>query len=67
MNYPHPILAREGWPYIGASVVLAILVWIFFGFAWSLPVWLVAIFIIQFFRDPPRAGTRAAECGRVAR
>ena len=55
MNYPHPILAREGWPYIGASVVAAILVWVFFGFAWSLPFWLIAIFIIQFFRDPPRA------------
>ena len=54
MNYPHPILAREGWPYIGASVVAAILVAVFFGFAWSLPFWLVAIFIIQFFRDPPR-------------
>ena len=54
MNYPHPILAREGWPYIGASVLAAILVAIFFGFAWSLPLWLIAIFIIQFFRDPPR-------------
>jgi phosphatidylserine decarboxylase len=54
LNYPHPILAREGWPYIGASVVAAILVAVFFGFAWSLPFWLVAIFIIQFFRDPPR-------------
>ena len=55
MNYPHPILAREGWPYIGASVVAAIVVAAFFGFAWSLPLWLVAVFIIQFFRDPPRA------------
>jgi phosphatidylserine decarboxylase len=55
LNYPHPILAREGWPYIGASVVAAILVAVFFGFTWSLPFWLVAIFIIQFFRDPPRA------------
>ncbi len=55
MNYPHPILAREGWPYIGASLAFAILVWIFFGFAWSLPAWLIAIFIVQFFRDPPRA------------
>lgn len=55
MNYPHPILAREGWPYIGGAVALAILVAVFFGFAWSLPVWLIAIFIIQFFRDPPRA------------
>ncbi|HKO67810.1 MAG TPA: phosphatidylserine decarboxylase [Burkholderiaceae bacterium] len=55
MNYPHPILAREGWPYIGASVVAAILIAAFFGLAWSLPVWLIAIFIIQFFRDPPRS------------
>ncbi|MBA3254618.1 MAG: phosphatidylserine decarboxylase, partial [Burkholderiaceae bacterium] len=55
MNYPHPILAREGWPYIGASVVAAILVAVLIGFAWSLPLWLIAIFIIQFFRDPPRA------------
>ena len=54
LNYPHPILAREGWPYIGAAVVAAIVVAVLFGFAWSLPVWLIAIFIIQFFRDPPR-------------
>jgi len=54
LNYPHPILAREGWPYIGAAVVLALLVAYFFGFLWSLPVWLIAIFVIQFFRDPPR-------------
>ena len=26
----------------------------FAGFAWSLPLWLVAGFVIQFFRDPPR-------------
>lgn len=55
MNYPHPILAREGWPFIGGALVAAILVAYFFGWAWSLPVWLIAIFIIQFFRDPPRA------------
>jgi len=54
LNYPHPILAREGWPYIGGAVVLALLVAYFFGFLWSLPVWLIAIFVIQFFRDPPR-------------
>lgn len=55
MNYPHPILAREGWPFIGGALLAAILVAYFFGFAWSLPIWLIAIFIIQFFRDPPRA------------
>jgi phosphatidylserine decarboxylase len=55
LNYPHPLLAREGWPYIGASILAAVLVWLLFGFAWSLPVWLVVAFVIQFFRDPPRA------------
>lgn len=54
MNYPHPILAREGWPYVGAALVAAVLVAVFFGVAWSLPLWLIALFIIQFFRDPPR-------------
>jgi phosphatidylserine decarboxylase len=55
LNYPHPILAREGWPFIAAAVALAIVVWALAGFAWSAPVWLVAVFVIQFFRDPPRA------------
>ena len=54
MNYPHPLLAREGWPFIGGALVLAIVTWWFAGFAWSLPLWVLAIFVIQFFRDPPR-------------
>ncbi len=55
MNYPHPILAREGWPFIAAALAVAIIVWAVAGFAWSVPLWLVAVFVIQFFRDPPRA------------
>ena len=55
MNYPHPILAREGWPFIAAALALAVVVWAVAGFAWSVPLWLVAVFVIQFFRDPPRA------------
>ena len=55
MNYPHPILAREGWPFIAGALALALIVWAFAGFAWSIPVWLIAVFVIQFFRDPPRA------------
>ena len=55
MSYPHPILAREGWPFIGGALVVAMLVAYFFGLAWSLPLWLIAVFVIQFFRDPPRA------------
>jgi phosphatidylserine decarboxylase len=55
LNYPHPILAREGWPFIAAALAVALIVWAVAGFAWSLPVWLIAVFVIQFFRDPPRA------------
>jgi phosphatidylserine decarboxylase len=52
-QYPHPILAREGWPYIGASLAASVIVMVFAGW-WSLPLWAIAIFVIQFFRDPPR-------------
>ena len=52
-RYPHPLIAREGWPFVGISVAVALLVtWI--GDWWSAPFWLLALFIVQFFRDPPR-------------
>ena len=54
MDYPHPIIAREGWPFVAVSLLAAIAVHLLFGFWWALPLWLVALFIIQFFRDPPR-------------
>ena len=52
MNYPHPILAKEGWPFIAASFVLAVLA-SSAGF-WALPFWVVFLFCVQFFRDPAR-------------
>ena len=52
--YPHPIIAREGWPFVIASLAASIVVWAFAGIGWSAPLWLMAIFVIQFFRDPPR-------------
>ena len=52
MNYPHPFIAREGWPFIAGSLVLALIVSAA-GF-WSMPFWLVFIFCLQFFRDPAR-------------
>lgn len=58
--YPHPLLAREGWPYIGAALAAALACALAAGWALSLPLWLVAIFVIQFFRDPPRAVPGAA-------
>jgi len=51
--YPHPLIAREGWPYVIMTSALATLVMIFAGW-WSIPFWLVALFVLQFFRDPPR-------------
>ena len=54
-SYPHPLIAREGWPYLGAVVVVALLVWWLAGFWWSVLPWLAALFVLQFFRDPPRA------------
>jgi phosphatidylserine decarboxylase len=53
-RYPHPIVAREGWPFLAAAVALAVAVGIFAGWWWSAPVWLAALFVLQFFRDPPR-------------
>jgi phosphatidylserine decarboxylase len=52
--YPHPVLAREGWLHIGLAVVAAAAVAGFAGWIWSIPLWLVAAFVIQFFRDPAR-------------
>ncbi|MBL79071.1 MAG: phosphatidylserine decarboxylase family protein [Nitrosomonadaceae bacterium] len=53
-NYPHPFFAREGWPFIAGSFAIAILVSIFASWTWSILFWIIAFFILQFFRDPPR-------------
>ena len=69
--YPHPIIAREGWPFLGLAVVVAAAVAIAASWAWSLPFWLIAVFVLQFFRDPSRIiaeGERTVVCpadGRV--
>ena len=52
MDYPHPIIAKEGWPFIALAFVVAVLM-SFTGF-WSLPVWVIFVFCVQFFRDPGR-------------
>ncbi len=52
-KYPHPIIAREGWPFLTVSLLVAIGVTWCCGW-WSLPFWIVYFFILQFFRDPPR-------------
>ena len=53
MNYPHPIIAREGWPFLAIAVVLALAA-TFWCASWSIPLWIIALFVLQFFRDPAR-------------
>ncbi|NDU80109.1 MAG: phosphatidylserine decarboxylase [Ferrovum sp.] len=52
--YPHPLIAREGWPYLIGLTVIALVVTVLAGFAWSIPLWILDGFVLQFFRDPPR-------------
>ena len=52
-NYPHPIIAREGWPFLAISVIPAIAATVWCA-VWSIPLWFIALFVLQFFRDPPR-------------
>jgi len=53
MSYPHPLIAREGWPFLAIAVAAAALA-AAFSPVWSIPLWIVALFVLQFFRDPPR-------------
>jgi phosphatidylserine decarboxylase len=52
-SYPHPIIAREGWPFLAAAIFVAAAAGWLIGW-WSAPFWLAALFVLQFFRDPPR-------------
>ncbi len=52
--YPHPIIAREGWPFLAGILVIAVLASYFVGGFFAFLVWLVALFVLQFFRDPGR-------------
>ena len=52
--YKHPIIAREGWPYLIGLGIIAIVLTKFFGVLIALPVWIIFLFVLQFFRDPPR-------------
>jgi phosphatidylserine decarboxylase len=53
-RYPHPLIAREGWPFLAIGIVFSLLANFFLGFLWALPFWAVTLFVLQFFRDPPR-------------
>lgn len=50
----HPKLAREGWFYIVISLVSAVITSLVFPIWVSVWFWVIAIFVLQFFRDPHR-------------
>ena len=53
-NGRHPLLAREGWIHCGLAVSIAVAVNFFFGLYWAALLWVVSLFMLQFFRDPHR-------------
>lgn len=58
-HYPHPIIAREGWPVLAMAAVVPCVV-SFWSFWAALPFWVLALFVLQFFRDPARQAPDAA-------
>jgi phosphatidylserine decarboxylase len=53
-RYPHPIIAREGWPFLLVMLVIALALSLV---SWWFPAalaWIAFVFVLQFFRDPPR-------------
>ena len=53
-NYPHPLIAKEGWPFLAIGVAVSAGIGFFLGWGWSVPFWLITLFVLQFFRDPAR-------------
>ncbi len=53
-NYPHPIIAREGWPFLANAFAAALIVTFMLGWKLGAPFWAITVFVLQFFRDPAR-------------
>lgn len=56
----HPLLAREGWMHITIALLLAIVCTVWLGWLWATPFWVIVLFVIQFFRDPPRVSPQVS-------
>ncbi|MBI5330477.1 MAG: phosphatidylserine decarboxylase [Betaproteobacteria bacterium] len=52
--WPHPLIAREGWPFLAGAFVLALLATLYSGPVTTALGWIVCLFVLQFFRDPAR-------------
>ncbi|MSQ60198.1 MAG: phosphatidylserine decarboxylase [Betaproteobacteria bacterium] len=49
----HALIAREGWPHLVIAGAISLVASVYLG-GWSWPFWAIFVFILQFFRDPPR-------------
>jgi len=52
-SFDYPVLAREGWVHLVIALICGIAATWLLGYG-SLFVWLLVLFVIQFFRDPKR-------------
>ena len=52
--YPHPIIAREGWPHLVIALVVALALSFVSWWLLAALAWVAFVFILQFYRDPPR-------------
>lgn len=52
-NKTNPILAKEGWPFLFLGLLSSIFC-AYYSITLSLILWVFLVFMIQFFRDPPR-------------
>src|SRR5450631_676562 len=53
-SYPHPLIAREGWPFVAITVVIALALSYAHWWMGAVLAGVCALFVVQFFRDPPR-------------
>jgi phosphatidylserine decarboxylase len=52
--WPHPIIAREGWPFLALALAVSLVATLAWGGVFALPFWGATLFVLQFFRDPAR-------------
>jgi len=48
------LIDRAGWPFVVGALLLALIVGLWLGRAWSVPFLILAAFFLFFFRDPDR-------------
>jgi phosphatidylserine decarboxylase len=58
-NYPHPLIAKEGWPFLAISIIVSVAATLWCAL-WSIPLWIITLFVLQFFRDPGRTAPTQA-------